>query len=199
MHNLLIQFDHEGMVKSWVVVEDKNLDQELDRFDPDIGDSPLDLSSPLHAKARGFYDTSDLVLTSDLSGIPYNALAHFECSHRPQKKSFSFTPVSIAARFLMTSFLVVAPAFRNVKSSCWGFPEIVFVSVGTRTGTTTHPGAANKDISAHAKGRNKKSAGKSISPVFITTRSYVDVEWDTANQGAANQKNPEVLGSVVVR
>jgi hypothetical protein len=67
MHNLLIQLDQNGLVKTWAVVDDKNLDHELDLFDPGASDSPLDLSSPLHAQARYFFDKefSDLVLTSD--------------------------------------------------------------------------------------------------------------------------------------
>lgn len=75
-HNLLIQFDQNSVVKSWVVAGDKELARQLDVFDPAATDSPLDLSTPLHAKAKRPVEvqdccnnepppTADLVLTAE--------------------------------------------------------------------------------------------------------------------------------------
>jgi hypothetical protein len=71
-HNLLIQFDQIGIVKTWAVADDKKLAQQLDLFAPVATDSPLDLSSPLRAEARVPYPeaAAGLVLSSD----------SFECS-----------------------------------------------------------------------------------------------------------------------
>lgn len=75
-HNLLIQFDQNGVVKSWVIAGDKELARQLDVYDPAATDCLLDLSSPLHAKAKSPVDvqdccnkepppTADFVLTAD--------------------------------------------------------------------------------------------------------------------------------------
>jgi hypothetical protein len=77
-HNLLIQFDQNGIVKTWVVAGDKELAQQLEAFDIGATDSPLDLSSPLHATVKTPYspdrnqpEVLDIVLSAD----------SFECSH----------------------------------------------------------------------------------------------------------------------
>jgi len=66
-HNLLIQFDPNGVVKTWVVVGDKNLDHQLDVLDPAAADPPLDLSAPLRLNARipQVEIQESLVLSSD--------------------------------------------------------------------------------------------------------------------------------------
>jgi hypothetical protein len=51
-HNVLIQFDQDGIVRNWVVVDDRNLGQQLDLFDPGAADSPLDLSARIRTKAQ---------------------------------------------------------------------------------------------------------------------------------------------------
>jgi hypothetical protein len=80
MHNLLIQLDHNGLVKSWVVVDDKHLDHELDLFDRGTDDSPLNLSSPLRVKATHFLDKvpTDLLLTSDSLEYEYEDGRHVD-------------------------------------------------------------------------------------------------------------------------
>ena len=77
-HNLLIQFDQNGIVKTWLVAGDKELAQQLDAFDTVTTDSPLDLSSPLHATVKTPYspdpnrpEVVDIVLSAD----------SFECNH----------------------------------------------------------------------------------------------------------------------
>jgi hypothetical protein len=76
-HNLLIQFDQNGIVKNWGVTDDKKLAQQLDLFDPVAADAPLDLSIPLRAEARVPYPEADagLVLSSD--SFEYSILRTF--------------------------------------------------------------------------------------------------------------------------
>jgi hypothetical protein len=65
--NLLIQFDQNGNVKTWAVVDDKELSRQLDLFDPVEG-PPLDLSSPVQANVRVLHNDevqAGLVLSSD--------------------------------------------------------------------------------------------------------------------------------------
>jgi hypothetical protein len=50
--NLLIQLDRNGVVKSWAVVDDKGLTQQLGLLAPGADDTPLDLSSPVQAEMR---------------------------------------------------------------------------------------------------------------------------------------------------
>lgn len=66
-HNLLIQFDQNAIVKTWVLADDKNLVQQLDLFDPVATDSPLDLSSPLRANVQvpRYEARAQIVLSSD--------------------------------------------------------------------------------------------------------------------------------------
>src|SRR6266705_3261588 len=75
---------------------------------------------------------------------------HLEDCHLPQKKR-SFTPVSIAPRFLVTSLCVVAPPFRKLKSSCSLVPRVFFVDSGARTGMTMHPINGHKAIETSTK------------------------------------------------
>ncbi|HUD66145.1 MAG TPA: hypothetical protein VMQ17_16260 [Candidatus Sulfotelmatobacter sp.] len=48
IHSLLVAFDQKRVAKSWAVVDDKKLDQQVDLLDS----VPLDLSSPVRAKAH---------------------------------------------------------------------------------------------------------------------------------------------------
>ena len=50
--NLLIQFDPSGLVRTWAIVDDRGLIQELELLSPGSNDVPLDLSSPLKADIR---------------------------------------------------------------------------------------------------------------------------------------------------
>lgn len=76
--NLLIQFDQNGIAKTWVVAGDKELAKQLDVFETVTTDSPIDLSSPAHAKVKAPYssdpdhaEVGDIVLSPD----------SFECNH----------------------------------------------------------------------------------------------------------------------
>jgi hypothetical protein len=74
VHNLLVEFDQQGVVKSWSVVDDKKLLPQLGLL---AATSPsLDLSSPLHAKVHvpaihevddhnPAYAVAELVLSAD--------------------------------------------------------------------------------------------------------------------------------------
>jgi hypothetical protein len=66
-HNLLVQFDQNGIVKAWTEVDDKELSRQLDLLDPVEG-PPLDLSSPVQANVRVLHNDevqAGLVLSSD--------------------------------------------------------------------------------------------------------------------------------------
>ena len=70
-HNLLIQFDQNGIVKTWVIADDKKLAQQLDPFDPVPTDPRLDLSLRADARVPDYPEAAvGLVLSSD----------SFECS-----------------------------------------------------------------------------------------------------------------------
>ena len=51
-HNLFIQFDPSGLVRTWAIVDDKGIIRELELLSPGANDAPLDLSSPLKADIR---------------------------------------------------------------------------------------------------------------------------------------------------
>lgn len=72
--NLVIQFDQTGLVKSWEIVGDKDLDSKLDQADSGATDL-LDLSFPVQAIARVCCwvgsPESTLVLRSDVFQYAY--------------------------------------------------------------------------------------------------------------------------------
>src|SRR5579871_1755782 len=45
LQNLLVQFDRGGIVKRWVVTDDKGIGRQLELLAPVADDSPLDLAS----------------------------------------------------------------------------------------------------------------------------------------------------------
>jgi hypothetical protein len=65
--NLLVSFDQKGLVKSWVVVDDKKLDQQLDALDASSS-VPLDFSFPVHAKVHVpfYHDNKPVPAIADL-------------------------------------------------------------------------------------------------------------------------------------
>jgi hypothetical protein len=50
--NLLVEFGPNGVIKGWMVVDDKKLSHQLDLLEPTTNSPVLDLSSPLHAEIR---------------------------------------------------------------------------------------------------------------------------------------------------
>ncbi len=61
-HNVLVEFDPQGIVKGWTVTDDGGLSTNLDRLT--AGDAPLNLSRPIQAHVKLAYSHSgDIVLT----------------------------------------------------------------------------------------------------------------------------------------
>ena len=50
--NLLVQFDPNSIIKTWIIVDDKGLSRQIGLLAPGSDYTPLDLSSPLQAKMR---------------------------------------------------------------------------------------------------------------------------------------------------
>jgi len=52
-HNILVEFDPQGIVKGWMVTDDRGLSTNLDQLT--AGDPPLNLSHPIHAHVELSY------------------------------------------------------------------------------------------------------------------------------------------------
>ena len=109
IRNLLVAFDQKGMVKSWAVVDDTKLDQQVDLLDS----APLDLSSPVRATAHVPFirhgddnkpatATADLVLTAEsfecdnVQTSRANITAYAKCDKAkiPRANIVNMTPIS---------------------------------------------------------------------------------------------------------
>jgi hypothetical protein len=67
-HNLLVQFDPNGIVKNWAIVDDGKLGPQLDVFDYVDSETMLDFSSPVRAEVQIPYYRdmmADIVLSAD--------------------------------------------------------------------------------------------------------------------------------------
>jgi hypothetical protein len=160
--NLLIAFDANGIVNNWIVLNDKQLDEQLDRFAPVETIPPPDLSQPLHVNMRvpssGQADTIQAVLVLS---------TEFFEEQRTSPAGHSFfvkTPRSNLLKIVPTP---EAPYYGPVS-------DFVPFSAPNLLVTTVY---LEKPVSVHY-GDKKHAVGKKLvlgidAPTFLLLRRYV--------------------------
>src|SRR5882724_7677168 len=99
-------------------------------------------SSTLWVAHPRFHPPAPELLPATIQRTP-----HLELAQRPRKSCLSLIPVSVPPSFAVTSSLVVLPDSRKSRLIFSMAPELPFVRVGARSGTTRQPWQ-NKETAA---------------------------------------------------
>lgn len=157
-HNLLVQFDGNGIVKAWAEVDDKELSRQLDLLDPVEG-PPLDLSSPVQANVRVLHNDevqAGLVLSSDF-------FEENRVTQTGQNLSLK-TPRTNVLRIRPTP---EAPYYGPVSSyTPYARPDLLLVTVYLAKSGEVHYGEKSRGV-------GKKLVMAMDPPTFLLVRRYI--------------------------